>query len=132
MSVVSYVVHRNMCFPHNGNIVTIVQLTYYDPKSQTSPQSNISSMADNQIVSSLTNFSPGVYKGSILLFLFTVYHLLLQIRIHKVYSLGHLHYNWAPWGSKWLINLTSLCPIIKFLLYNHHLICNLSYVINDT
>ena len=37
MSVVPSVVHPKMSFPHNGNIVTIYQLTYYKPK-WTSPR----------------------------------------------------------------------------------------------
>ena len=47
MSVFPYVVHHKMSFPHNGNIVTIDQLTYYEPKSQTSPESIIS-LVDNK------------------------------------------------------------------------------------
>ena len=31
-----------MCFPHNGKIITIDYLTYYDPQSQTSPHTTIS------------------------------------------------------------------------------------------
>jgi len=37
ISVVTSMVFCKMCFPHNGMIITINQLTYYDPKSQTSP-----------------------------------------------------------------------------------------------
>jgi len=38
---------------------------YYDPKPQTSPQSNISSMTNNKIVCLVPhNVSLGVYKGS--------------------------------------------------------------------
>lgn len=33
MSIVTSVVHCKMCITHNGKIVTIGQLTYYDPKS---------------------------------------------------------------------------------------------------
>lgn len=66
MSNFSCLVNHNMCFPHNGRIIIVDELKYYDPKSQTSPQSNISSMADNKFVSSFTNVSPGVYKDSTL------------------------------------------------------------------
>ena len=67
MLIVSSVVNRKMCFPHVGKIFTINQLTYYDPKSQTSPLSNVSSVTDKHTISSLTNVSPGVCKGSTLL-----------------------------------------------------------------
>ena len=33
MSVVPFAVHRKISFPHNRKIVTIDQLTYYEPKS---------------------------------------------------------------------------------------------------
>ena len=46
MSIVPSTVHRKMSFSHNGKIVTIDQLTYYEPKSQTSPQFIISSVAN--------------------------------------------------------------------------------------
>ena len=48
-------------------VVTIDQLTYHEPKSQTSPESTISSVANKKIVNSLTSVSPGVYKDSSLL-----------------------------------------------------------------
>ena len=60
-------VHRKMSFPHNGNIVIIDQLTYYEPKAQSSPESTISSVASKQTVDPLTSVSPGVYKDSSLL-----------------------------------------------------------------
>ena len=67
MSAVPSAVFRKMSFPHNGKIVTIDQLTYHEPKSQTSPETTISSIANKQTVDSLTNVSPGVYKDSSLL-----------------------------------------------------------------
>ena len=42
-------------------------MTYYEPKSQTSPKSIISSVANKQIVDPLTTISPRVYKDSSLL-----------------------------------------------------------------
>ena len=42
MSTIPSMVHSKMSFPHNGKIVTIDQLTYHEPKSQTSPESIIS------------------------------------------------------------------------------------------
>ena len=56
-----------MFFPHNGKIVTIDQLTYHEPKSQTSPESTISTVTNKPTVDSLTSVSPGVYKDSSLL-----------------------------------------------------------------
>ena len=41
MYVFPSMVHCKMCFPHNGKIVTIDQLKYYEPKSETSPESII-------------------------------------------------------------------------------------------
>ena len=67
MSAVSSIVHCRMSFPHNGKIVTIDQLTYHEPKSQTSPESIISSVANKQVVDSLTSVSPSIYKDSSLL-----------------------------------------------------------------
>ena len=64
MYFVPSMVHRKMFFPHNGNIVTIDQLTYHEPKSQASPESTISSIANQQTVDSLTSVSLGVYKDS--------------------------------------------------------------------
>ena len=46
MFVVPSTVHRKISFPYNGKIVTIDQLTYNEPKSQTSPESTISSVAN--------------------------------------------------------------------------------------
>ena len=46
MSAVPSAVFRKMSFPHNGKIVTIDQLTYHEPKSQTSPETTISSVAN--------------------------------------------------------------------------------------
>ena len=56
-----------MSFPHNGKIVTIDQLTYHEPKSQTSHETTISSVANKQTVDSLISVSPGVYKDFSLL-----------------------------------------------------------------
>ena len=67
MYVVPSSVFREMSFPHNGKIVTINQLTYHEPPSQTSPEMTISSVANKQTVDSLTSVSPGVYKDSSLL-----------------------------------------------------------------
>ena len=67
MSDVPSEVHCKMFFPHNGKIVTIDQLTYHEPQSQTSPETTISSVANQQTVDSLTSVSPGIYKDSSLL-----------------------------------------------------------------
>ena len=72
MLVVPSIVHRKMSFAHNGKIVTIDQLTYYEPKSQTSPKSTISPVANKQTIDPLTSVSPGVYKDSSLLGTFPV------------------------------------------------------------
>ena len=53
---------HNMSFPNNGQIITISQLKYYKPRSQSSPDSIISSMIDKQTVDPLTSLSPIVYK----------------------------------------------------------------------
>ena len=67
MSVVTSTIFHKMCFPHEGNIITIDQLTYYKPTFVTSPESIILSMSNNQSSTPLTNVSPGVYKDSSLL-----------------------------------------------------------------
>ena len=46
MSVFVLVVFRKMCFPHEGKIIIIDQLTYYEPKSVTSPEYFISLVSD--------------------------------------------------------------------------------------
>ena len=67
MSAVPSAVFRKMSFPHNGKIVTIDQLSYHEPPSQTSSETTISSVANKQTVDSLTSVSPGIYKDSTLL-----------------------------------------------------------------
>jgi len=61
MSAVPSAVFRKMSFPHNGKIITIDQLTYHEPNSQTSPETTISSVANKQTFNSslLGNF-PGL------------------------------------------------------------------------
>ena len=46
MSVVASTIFHKMCFPHEGKIITIDQLTYYEFASLTSPESIISSIYD--------------------------------------------------------------------------------------
>ena len=60
MSAIPSAVHRKIFFPHNGKIVTIDQLTYHEPKSQTSLELTISSVANKKTIDYLTNFSPSV------------------------------------------------------------------------
>jgi len=67
MLAIASAVFRKMCFPHEGKIVTIDQLTYYEPSSLTSPKSIISSMSDKYYSTPLTSVSPKVYKDSSLL-----------------------------------------------------------------
>ena len=67
MSVVTPTIFQKMCFPHEGNIVTIDQLTYYEPNFVTSPMSIVSLMSNNQSQTPLTGVSPRVYKVSSLL-----------------------------------------------------------------
>lgn len=64
MLVITSVIFHKMCFPHEGNIVTIDQLTYYKPESMISPEFIISSMSNNYSSTPLTDISPDVYKGS--------------------------------------------------------------------
>ena len=67
MSTFPSAVFHKMSFPHNEKIVAIDQLTYHEPKSQTSPETPISSVANKQTADSLTSVSPGVYKDFSLL-----------------------------------------------------------------
>jgi len=65
-AVVSAAFHK-MCFPHEGNIVTIDQLTYYELASMNSPKSIILSVSNKHSSTPCTNVSPEVYKNSSLL-----------------------------------------------------------------
>lgn len=62
MKAVTSLVFFTMSFTHNGKIVTIDKLTYYDPRSKTSPRNFIYSMVSNKSMPSLTKISLGVYK----------------------------------------------------------------------
>jgi len=46
MSSIVFAVFCKMCFPHEGNIIALNQLTYYKPTFVTSPKSIISSMSN--------------------------------------------------------------------------------------
>ena len=67
MSAIMSMVLHMMCFPHEGKIVTIDQITYYTLASMTSPEFIISSMSEKQSSTPTTSVSPGVYKDSSLL-----------------------------------------------------------------
>lgn len=67
MSAMASTLFHKMSFPHNGKIVMVDQLTYYEPRPQSSPDSIISSTTNKQIVEPLTILSLGVYKDSALL-----------------------------------------------------------------
>ena len=67
MSVITSMFFHKMCFPHEWKIVTINQLTYYEPTSVTSLESIISSMFDKQSSTPPTSVSPRVYTYSSLL-----------------------------------------------------------------
>ena len=67
MSVVTYTIFHKMCFPHEGNIVTINQLNYYEPTFVTSLKSIISLMSNDQYSTPLTGVTPGFYKDFSLL-----------------------------------------------------------------
>ena len=67
MSTFASAMFCKMYFPHEGKIVTVDQLTYYEPISVTSPESIISSVSDKQPSNPSTSVSPGVYKYSSLL-----------------------------------------------------------------
>ena len=67
MSVVTFTILDKMCFPHEWNIITIDQLTYYEPTFMTYPESIILSMSNNQSLAPPTSVSPEVYKYSSLL-----------------------------------------------------------------
>ena len=67
MSAVASTIFCKMCFSHEGKIVTIDQLTYYEPASVTSLDSIISSVLDKKSSTPPTSVSPRVYKDSSLL-----------------------------------------------------------------
>jgi len=56
-----------MSFPHSGKMISIDQLNYYDPQSQTFLHNTISSMTRNNTIPSSTDVSPRVYKDSMFL-----------------------------------------------------------------
>lgn len=67
MSSIVSTVFRKICFPHEGKIINIDQLTYYEPASLTSHEPIISLTYDNQSSTHCTSVSPGIYKDSLLL-----------------------------------------------------------------
>jgi len=64
MLAITSLVFRKMCFPHEGKIITIDQLNYYELTSVTSLESIISSVSDKQSSTPLTSVSTRVYKYS--------------------------------------------------------------------
>lgn len=62
MSIFTSIVFRNMCFPHEGKIITIDQLAYYKSALVTSPKSIISSMFDKNSITPLSSASLRFYK----------------------------------------------------------------------
>ena len=55
-------------FPHDGNIVTIDQLTYYDPKGSSTPEHvlpTISLTIDNVSIPSFSTIVPGLFSNTL-------------------------------------------------------------------
>jgi len=64
MKLVSCLFFHTMSFPHEGNIITIDQITYYDPKSQIRLDNVFPSMDGNQNFSSFSNVCLEIIKKS--------------------------------------------------------------------
>ena len=67
MKAIALAVFHIMMFPHNGKIVPLDQLTYYDPKPQTNLDNVMPTLGGSQPITSYTKVSPGVFKYSTLL-----------------------------------------------------------------
>lgn len=63
MKVVALSIFCNMMFPHNGKIVSLDQLTYYDPKPQTNLDNVFPTIGGNKPVTFYTDVGPSVFKG---------------------------------------------------------------------
>ena len=66
-------------FPHDGNIATIDQLTYYDPKGLTTPEHvlpTINTTIDIIYIPSLSVIGRGLFTNDPLMTPFCPYHLL--------------------------------------------------------
>jgi len=62
MSSIASTMFNKMCFPHEEEIVTIDQLTSYEPTSMTSHESIISSLSNKHSSPPLCGVSPKVYN----------------------------------------------------------------------
>nr|KUM45357.1 hypothetical protein ABT39_MTgene3430 [Picea glauca] len=64
MKVIASIVYRIMMFPHNGKIITIDQLTYYDPKSRLNLDHVLPTLSGNSTIPVFFDVCPGVFKNS--------------------------------------------------------------------
>jgi len=65
---VASLVFCTMMFPYEGKVVTIEQLTYYEPRATTNLEKVCPTIgASQQTTPSYTELGPGVYKDSTLL-----------------------------------------------------------------
>ena len=64
MQAVASFVFRTMMFPHEGRVVKVDQLTYYDPNAPAAPE-NVLPMVGQPVSGATTSFvssmGPGVY-----------------------------------------------------------------------
>lgn len=67
MKAVASSIFDTMMFPHNGKIVSLDQLTYYDPKPQTNLDNVFPTLGRSQPIPSSTGVGPDVFKDSTLL-----------------------------------------------------------------
>ena len=67
MKAVASSVFRMMMFPHNGNIFTVDQLTYYDPKYQLKPDNVLPTLEGNQTIFFFTDVCPRFFQDSTVL-----------------------------------------------------------------
>jgi len=68
MSVVEYSLFKVMMFPHDGKIITIVQLTYCDKKTLTSPNDVLPFVISSpKLITTYTEFGPRKFESYTLL-----------------------------------------------------------------
>ena len=60
MKVVASSIFRTIMLPHDGKVVTIDQLTYYDPKSQLHLENVLPTLEGSQSITSFSDVCPEI------------------------------------------------------------------------
>ena len=89
MRVISSTMFRLLMFPHDGNTMTIDQLTYYDPKGPATPEQVLPTI-NNVSIPFLSIVGQGYFSNAPLTDTFCPYHLPLCQLIYQFFALSHL------------------------------------------